>query len=359
MGEVQKNRIGSVNIVFLITILISVIVPFLPLDFLWERPTMQILVSQGLIAAPAFVYMIINRLSFKETVGLKKMKFSDMMLAFLFGILIQPAITLINALSMVFASNTTGAAMLGITEKLPFLGGVFLLAVVPAFMEESVYRGVFYHEYSKVNPWKAALLSGLLFGVMHGNINQFSYAAVMGIVFALLVEATGSILSTMLVHFWTNAASVVMLYLYPKLYQLAQSFYEMYLEYENETMATMLETAFGDLTQSADEWTRQMMNAANLLDLTVPQVLMMYGPQALLTGAAAVYVYKKLAVRNGNWERICAGFKGREMQPEESEGSVATEAAPRQKLITIPLVIALIIGIAAMFLYEVLIQRNM
>lgn len=359
MGEVQKNRISSVNIVFLVTILISVIVPFLPLEFLWERPTVQILLSQGLIAAPAIVYMVINRLPYKETVRLKKMKVVDMLLALLFGILIQPAISLINALSMVVASNTTGATMLGITEKLPFLGGIFLLAVVPAVMEESVYRGVFYHEYSKVNPWKAALLSGLLFGVMHGNLNQFSYAAVMGIVFALLVEATDSILSTMLVHFWTNASSVVMLYLYPKLYQLAQSFYEMYREYGNETMATMLETAFGDLTQSAEEWTRQTLEAASMLELTVPQVLTLYGPQALLMGAAAVWVYRKLAIRSGNWERICSSFRTQKPLREESETSVTLEIEPKQRLITIPLVIALVIGIAYMFLFEVLIQRTM
>lgn len=354
MDEVQKKRIKGVNLVFLITILISVIVPFLPLDFLWTHPVLQIVVSQLLIAIPAIVYMCINRLSYTQTVRFRKMKFMDMLLVVLFGILIQPVTNLINALSMVFAKNLTGLSILGITEQVPFLGGLFLVAVLPAVMEESVYRGVFYNEYSKIHPWKAALLSGLLFGIMHGNINQFCYAAVLGIVFALLIEATGSILSTMLVHFWTNAGSVVLLYVYPKLYKLAQSFYNMYIEYENKAMVSLLENTFGDMTLPADEWLRQMMNSSALAELSVGQVLTLYGPQALIFSILAFFVYKKLAIRNGNWYRICSYFK-----KQKSVTAEDTEETPKQRMLTVPLAIAILIGVAYMIVYEILIQRNM
>ena len=96
-----------------------------------------------------------------------------------------------------------------------------------------------------------------------------------------------------------------------------------------------------------------------MLELTVPQVLTLYGPQALLMGAAAVWVYRKLAIRSGNWERICSSFRTQKPLREESEPSVTLEVEPKQRLITIPLVIALVIGIAYMFLFEVLIQRTM
>jgi hypothetical protein len=131
----------------------------------------------------------------------------------------------------------------------------------------------------------------------------------MGIIFALLVEATGSIISTMLVHFWTNAASVVMLYVYPKLYEVAKNYYNMYKEYGNITMASMMEETFGDMTLSAPEWTRQLMESAANIQLTVGQVFILYGPQALIMGILAFFVYKKIAIRNGNWHRICACFK--------------------------------------------------
>lgn len=358
MEEVHKNRIKGINIVFLATILISVTVPFLPLDFLWERPVLRIVVSQVIIALPSVVYLLKNRLPYAETVRFKKMKFFDMVLCVLFGILIQPAITLINAISMVFSTNMTGVAMFEITEQIAFPAGLLLLAVLPAVLEESVYRGVFYNEYSKLHPLKAALLSGLLFGIMHGNINQFCYAAVMGFVFALLIEATGSILSTMLVHFWTNAGSVVMLYLYPKLYEVVQKFYNMYKEYGNETMVAQIEASYGDMTQTATEWVRQIMNSAANLNLTVPEVLMLYGPSALIMGVLAFLVYRKLATRTGNWERICAWWKKQPEKMEQGEPAVILEAEPKQRMVTAPLVIAMLIGIAYMVFYEVMIQMG-
>jgi len=350
MEEVQKNRIKGVNIVFLITMVISVAAAFLPLDFLMEKPVLQIVFSQGLFALPAIMYMIIKRLPYAETVRFKKMKATDVLWTILFGILIQPAITLINAVSMVFSENVTGVTMLGITEHVPFLGGVFLLAVLPAVLEESVYRGVFYNEYSKVHPLKAAILSGVMFGIMHGNINQFCYAAVMGVVFALLIEATGSILSTMLVHFWTNAASVVMLYLYPKLYDVAKAYYGMYTEYGNTEMTAMLESVFGNMTQSSAEWMQQLMGSAAMLELTVGQILMLYGPQALIMGILAVIVYRKLAMRSGNWSRICACFVRKTQEQSE-------EAGAKKRLITVPLAVAIVIGTAFMIVYEVLMQK--
>ena len=338
----EKNRIRAVNIVFLISMLISILVAFLPLDFLMEKPALQIVFSQIILVLPSVVYMKKYGLSYAETVRFKKMKLADMALCVLFGILIQPVLTLLNAVSMVFSTNTTSLFMLELSEQIVFPAALFLMAVVPAVLEESVYRGVFYNEYSKVNPWKAALLSGFLFGLMHGNINQFCYAAVMGILFALLIEATGSILSTMLIHFWINAGSVTMIYLYPKLYEVMQAFYRMYVEYENKEMVQLLESAFGDMTLSSDEWMEQLMSESSELLVSVPAVLSMYAPQAIIMGVAAFFVYRKLAKRSGNWERICGFFRKQ----------------PKQKLMTVPLVIAVVLGVAFMVFLEVLMRMN-
>lgn len=356
MKEVQKNSIKEINIIFLITVLISVIVPFLPLDFLSGRPVFNVIFSQVVLALPAVAYMTVRRMPYAETVRFKKMKFADMMLTLLFGILIQPVISLISALSMVFAKNVTGTAIFEIAERVPFLVCLLLVAVMPAVLEETVYRGFFYNEYSKINPLKAALLSGLMFGIMHGNINQFCYAAVLGIVFALLIEATGSIVSTMLVHLWTNAGSVITLYVYPKLYGFAKSYYNMYKEYENEAMASMLESVFGDMTLPAAEWTRQLMDSAADLQLTVPQVLSLYAPQALIMGVLAFFVYKKLAIRSGNWFRICTCFKRQTVAAGET--SELMEDIPKKRMVTIPWLIAAVLGTAFMVYYEIILQMN-
>ena len=344
MDEMKNDRIKKVNLVFLVTILTAVIVSFLPLQFIAERPVLGILFSQIILALPAAVYMITNRLPYAKTVRLKKLRISDMLLSVLFGILIQPFITLINALSMMFSQNVISTSVVDISVRIPFLGGLLLLALLPAVVEESVYRGVFYNEYSKVHPLKAILLSGLLFGIMHGNLNQFCYAFVMGILFALLIEATDSILSTMLVHFWVNGSSVVMVYLYPKLYELARSFYNMYKEYGNEAMAALLESSFGDMSLSSSEWLRQMMETANGLQLNAATILMGYGPQALLFGVAAFFVYRKLALRNGRWERICSFFQA--------------DKEPVQHLVTVSLKIGILLGTAFMMYSEIIMRQG-
>ena len=356
----EKNRIGAVNIVFLISILITVVVAFLPLDFLTGYPALQLIFSQVILALPSAVYMILHRLPYAETVRFKKLRFSDMLWCILFGILIQPLLTLLNALSMVFSTNITSTFMLELSGSVPFLGALFLMALVPCVLEETVYRGVFYNEYSKVNPWKAALLSGLLFGLMHGNINQFCYAAVMGILFALLIEATGSILSTMLIHFWINASSVVMIYLYPKLYEVMQAFYRMYEEHGNKEMMAQLELLLGDMTLTSEEWMRQMFASSEELLLTVGDVLVLYAPQAIIMGILAFLVYKKLATKNGNWERICGMFGSRKkavaVTTEAMESTGTLEVQPKKKLVTVPLVIGIIIGVAFMIFYEVIVR---
>lgn len=350
----EKNRVGAVNAVFLVSMVISVTVAFLPLTFLQQRPVLQLIFSQVILVLPSVVYMAVHKLPYAETVRFRKMKLADMAWTILLGILIQPLLTLLNALSMVVSTNTTSTFMLELTSQVSFLPALIFTAVVPCVFEETVYRGVFYNEYSKINPWKAALLSGFLFGLMHGNINQFCYAAVMGVLFAMVIEATGSILSTMLIHFWINAGSIVLMYLYPKLYEVMKAFYKMYVEYGNTEMAEMLEQAFGDMTLSSAEWMQNLLTASAEVTLSVPQVLMMYAPQALIGGILAFLVYKKLAVRNGNWQRIC-GFFHRKSQEELFTESMTQK---KQRMITLPLVFAIALGVAFMIFYEIVMRMT-
>jgi len=282
-------------------------------------------------------------------VGFRKLRFGDMAFCILFAILIQPLMTLINAVSMSFAVNTTGTFILELTENISFLPALFLMAVLPCVLEEAVYRGVFYNEYRKINLWKAALLSGFLFGIAHGNINQFSYAMVMGVLFALLNTATGSLLSSMLVHFWINAGSVVMVYLYPKLYEFLQAFYRMYKEYGNEEMAVMLEQSVGDMSLSSKEWMHQMMEASATLDLPLGTILQLYGPQAVIMGIGAFFVYKKLAERNGNWQGICSSFRKKAVTGTEW---MQEAPADKERMVTLSLIVAILLGVAFMIFYE-------
>lgn len=85
---------------------------------------------------------------------------------------------------------------------------VILLAVIPPLVEELVFRGIFFGSYRKAGMSGAAIMSGLIFGCFHLNINQGLYAFAIGIVFAYMVEATGSLWSSVIAHFAINTYSI-------------------------------------------------------------------------------------------------------------------------------------------------------
>ena len=78
-------------------------------------------------------------------------------------------------------------------------------------MEEFIFRGIFYGSYRRKNVIRAALMSGLLFGITHLNLNQFAYAFAMGVAFCLLYEASGNIVLSMTAHFAINANTVFLM----------------------------------------------------------------------------------------------------------------------------------------------------
>ena len=148
----------------------------------------------------------------RERLHYNKVKPSTLLYALIFTWLSMPLTTLINAISMLFVDNTVmmlSEQILGVA----FPVMLFFMAVVPAFCEETLFRGVVYGGYRKHgDKFVAVLLSGFLFGVMHMNLNQALYAFAIGVLLTLLFEATDSIFPTMLFHFVYNAQSCCLMY---------------------------------------------------------------------------------------------------------------------------------------------------
>lgn len=81
--------------------------------------------------------------------------------------------------------------------------------VIP-FAEELLFRGVVYKRLRilfGITP--AIILSAVLFGILHMNLVQFLYAAILGMFLAFLVEKTGKLSSAVLGHMTANLVAVV------------------------------------------------------------------------------------------------------------------------------------------------------
>ena len=55
----------------------------------------------------------------------------------------------------------------------------------------------------------AAVISGVVFGIYHGNIVQGIYASILGTAFAWILEMSGNIYSSMLLHMGANIWSLL------------------------------------------------------------------------------------------------------------------------------------------------------
>ncbi len=90
--------------------------------------------------------------------------------------------------------------MLG-KEALPYL----IYAVIGApIVEELTFRKALLDRLHDTHEGYAAVISGLLFGLMHGNHQQFFLAFFIGMLFAMVYQRTGRVVYTMLLHGMIN-----------------------------------------------------------------------------------------------------------------------------------------------------------
>lgn len=152
-----------------------------------------------------------EEISISDRLMYKGARPTTLMVVIPYTMLVMPMMTFFNIVSMSFTENVVLEDAKAIAS-MPIYLSLFLIAVVPAFCEEFVFRGVIYGGFRRCcRPVPAIVMSAFLFGLMHLNFNQFLYAFPMGIMAALLVEASGTIWSSVLFHCLVNTPSVISL----------------------------------------------------------------------------------------------------------------------------------------------------
>lgn len=259
-------------------------------------------ISQAIVLLPALIYVAVHKINIIACMPYRKLRISDGLLSLLIGYTLIPLMLFINSVSGLFSTNYVQGSVQELVAY-PFWLQLLIIAVLPACVEEFVFRGLIYHSYRKNGILGAAVLSGLVFGLMHLNINQLSYAAVMGIIFALLVEATGSMYSSMLAHFAANSYSVILMQLV-------------------------------SMTSNGSELLEQSAQAAEGSMSSMPVIiaqLVMLGLVAAGFLGIAYLLFKKIAVRNGRWEylkeQLHKGFKPQNGERFITPPLIATVAA--------------------------------
>ncbi len=167
-------------------------------------------INQIILLVPVIAFLLITKTRITELIPFKRMKISSMLMCVVFTFLCMPAIIATNAFSMIFVENAV-SELNGALVGLPFFQIIIMVGVVAPICEEFCFRGVIYHGYRKSGRVIASiLLSSFLFGLTHLNFNQMSYAILVGIFCAVLVECTGTIFSAILFHMTVNCSSTIL-----------------------------------------------------------------------------------------------------------------------------------------------------
>lgn len=95
-----------------------------------------------------------------------------------------------------------------------FLFVILVVALVPAFCEELLFRGLVQKNFERgTKAFWAVVITGVIFGAYHFNPFTFLPLAVLGMYFGFLVYRSNSILVSIAAHFFNNFTSVLAVFL--------------------------------------------------------------------------------------------------------------------------------------------------
>lgn len=245
----------------------------------------SILITQGYLLVCGVLYLLIAKQSLGRDLTLKKYKVSSFFLSLVLLLCATPMANWLNLLSQFFAKNEISNSIYEVTKVVPMWLGIVVIGCLPGFIEELLYRGIMYHAFRKRSILTAIIVSALTFGLMHMNFNQIMYAIYLGIIFALLVEATGSLASSMILHMLFNAWNTAYVYILPKLYEFLGQYSS---EYANIDM---------------DEVMNATVSKQDILSS-----LLMITPMAFVGLVLTILLMRQIAKLNGReftWAYIC------------------------------------------------------
>jgi len=161
-----------------------------------------------------FIYWLIFKMlnkSFAKYINFRKTDIIKNVSGFLCGAAIYFPVTFIISITFIKdLSPEATEAMEMVMKNTPFLLQILGVGIFAPIIEEVTFRGLIFSSLKKSMSLSLAIvIQAVLFGILHMNLQQFIYASVLGILFALLVEWTGSISASILAHMGFNITSIL------------------------------------------------------------------------------------------------------------------------------------------------------
>lgn len=113
-------------------------------------------------------------------------------------------ILLTTLLSRFVTSSQVVNPLVNLTSQGTILQRLLFMVILAPLIEEYIFRKQLIDRMHIYGGRTAVLLSGVMFGLFHGNFSQFFYAAALGIVFGYVYLKTGRLRYTVILHMLIN-----------------------------------------------------------------------------------------------------------------------------------------------------------
>ena len=208
----KMKPIFKVSLYFLIVLVLSIVGPMFVTPVLYKiglvPPLVLMVIHIIFFIVPAIIYIIVTKSNYKKVFSFKKPKGKDVFFSILIAALALPIMTFFSYTSSFFYTNDV-ALVLDQMRAYPLWLMSLVVGVTPAITEEITIRGIALSGFEFKSKNVAAIMTGIMFGILHLNAHQFLYATAMGIILAYVVRATGSIFLSMLIHFLINSWNLI------------------------------------------------------------------------------------------------------------------------------------------------------
>lgn len=209
----QFSRLGLMFIlgtivIYAVQIVPTVIVSLVKPTWLWNGDISALLsmVPMYLIGMPALI-LLVKRIP-ADHVERHEMKPGSFILAaimcfalmYVFNIIGNFMTTIIGLLKGDIVQNT----IQNVANSMSLWLILVYMVICAPFMEEYIFRKLIVDRTVHYGQGVAVLMSGLMFGLFHGNLNQFVYAFALGVFLAFLYVRTGNLKITIALHMMIN-----------------------------------------------------------------------------------------------------------------------------------------------------------
>ncbi len=171
----------------------------------------------GIVALPTFIYAILKGKNVKAVYRFKKIPSSAILKILGIAALMIPVVAVANLITLFFIELLGTSIPSSVPTASTSFEYILLFAVIAGsagLCEELFFRGVILNAYEHAlgRKW-GAIFSGLLFGIFHFNPQNLFGPILLGILFAYLVQVTGSIWAGVIAHTANNGIAVTAGYL--------------------------------------------------------------------------------------------------------------------------------------------------